>query len=220
MNVGIGNEAAQFHFKNQIFGTVYHNLPHHKQDGEFGIAKNTWLTFVPYLVPLQTDNLHIRFIYMVIKKHKFEVQSPVSLYICFLLMKRWALIHCNENPIYVFLFCELGGLSPNFHIHVSVSDLHIPRIGPHIFLQQNRQFERGNIQIAHRNMNVEIGTTAMTFLFWEYLFRIFGIVSCSVVLLLILTYSVQRWCYITERWIFQGLYWKEEHNILLQCIPQ
>ncbi len=31
--------------------------------------------------------------------------------------------HCNENPIYVFLFCELRGLSLNFLIHMSVSDL-------------------------------------------------------------------------------------------------
>jgi hypothetical protein len=36
--------------------------------------------------------------------------------------------HCIENPIYVFLFWELRGLSSNFRIHVSV----IPRIGPHI----------------------------------------------------------------------------------------
>ncbi len=41
-------------------------------------------------------------------------------------------LHCNENLIYVFLFWELRGLSPNFHIHVSVSDLYILRIGPHI----------------------------------------------------------------------------------------
>ncbi len=43
-------------------------------------------------------------------------------------------ISCNatKNPIYVFLFWELRHLSPNFHIHVSVSDLCIPRIGPHI----------------------------------------------------------------------------------------
>ncbi len=42
-------------------------------------------------------------------------------------------VHCNENPIYVFLFkWELRGLRPNFHIHVSVSDLYIPGIGPHI----------------------------------------------------------------------------------------
>ncbi len=33
---------------------------------------------------------------------------------------------------YIFLSWELRGLSPNFHIHVSVSDLYIPRIGPHI----------------------------------------------------------------------------------------
>jgi hypothetical protein len=54
-------------------------------------------------------------------------------------------MHCNENPIYVFLFWALRGLSPNFHIPVSVSDLHIPRIGPHIWLQQNRQTYPRNI---------------------------------------------------------------------------
>jgi hypothetical protein len=54
-------------------------------------------------------------------------------------------VHCKENPIYVFLFWELRSLSPNFHIHVSVSDLYIPRIGPHISLQQNRQTDSGNI---------------------------------------------------------------------------
>ena len=58
--------------------------------------------------------------------------------------------HCNENPIYVFLFWELRGLSPNFHIHVYVSDLYITRIGPHISLQQNMQIDPGNIEIYHR----------------------------------------------------------------------
>jgi hypothetical protein len=48
-------------------------------------------------------------------------------------------VHCKENPIYVFLSWELRSLSTNFHIHVSVSDLYFPRIGPHISLQQNRQ---------------------------------------------------------------------------------
>jgi hypothetical protein len=41
-------------------------------------------------------------------------------------------VHCKENPIYVFLSWELRSLSTNFHIHVSVSDLYFPRIGPHI----------------------------------------------------------------------------------------
>jgi hypothetical protein len=54
-------------------------------------------------------------------------------------------VHCNENPIYIFLFWELRGLSPKFHIHLSVNDLYIPRIDPPIFLQQNRQTNPGNI---------------------------------------------------------------------------
>ncbi len=53
--------------------------------------------------------------------------------------------HCNDKPIYVFPEKELHGLSPNFHIHVAVSNLYIPRIGPPIFLQQNRQTDCGNI---------------------------------------------------------------------------
>jgi hypothetical protein len=56
-----------------------------------------------------------------------------------------SLFQCNENPLYVFPEKELRGLSPNLRSHVSVNDLHIPRIGPHIFLQQNRQTDCGNI---------------------------------------------------------------------------
>ncbi len=47
-------------------------------------------------------------------------------------------LHCNKNPINVFLEKELIGPSPCFHIPVSVSDFYIPRIDPHIFLQQER----------------------------------------------------------------------------------
>ncbi len=56
-------------------------------------------------------------------------------------------LHCTENQIYVFPEKELRGLSPNFYIHVSVSDLqlYIPRIGPYILLQQNRQTDPGNM---------------------------------------------------------------------------
>jgi hypothetical protein len=43
--------------------------------------------------------------------------------------------HCTANPIYVFPEMKLGGLVPNSYIHVSVSDLYIPRIGLSIWLQ-------------------------------------------------------------------------------------
>jgi hypothetical protein len=54
-------------------------------------------------------------------------------------------VHCNENPIYIFPKKELRGLSYNFPIHVSVSDLYIPRMGPHVFLHQKRQTDCENI---------------------------------------------------------------------------
>jgi hypothetical protein len=47
--------------------------------------------------------------------------------------------------MHVFPEKKLLGISPNLHIHVSVSDLYIPRIHPHIFLQQNRQTDGGNL---------------------------------------------------------------------------
>jgi hypothetical protein len=73
------------------------------------------------------------------------------------------LLYCKEISIYVFLEKELRGLSPNFHIHVIVSDLYISTIGPPIFLQQN-------------------GTVSAQYLFWVYFFRIVSIVSLQCAL--------------------------------------
>ncbi len=47
-------------------------------------------------------------------------------------------LHCTKNPIYVLPEMKLGDLAPNSYIHVSVSDLYIPRIGLPIWLHQNK----------------------------------------------------------------------------------
>ncbi len=60
------------------------------------------------------------------------LRGGIMFFICVSLVKKR--LHCNENHIYVFPEKELRGLSSHFHIHVSVSDLYIPRLDPHIFL--------------------------------------------------------------------------------------
>jgi hypothetical protein len=53
--------------------------------------------------------------------------------------------HNTGNLKQIFPETELRGRSPNFHIHVSVSDLYIPTIGLPILLQENMWTDLGNI---------------------------------------------------------------------------
>jgi hypothetical protein len=69
--------------------------------------------------------------------------------------------HGTKNPIYVFPEMKLRGFIPNSYNHVSVSNLYIPRVGLPIWLQQNRQTDLGNIEIADRYMNVELGDVTL-----------------------------------------------------------
>ncbi len=83
--------------------------------------------------------------------------------------------HCNENSIWVFPEKKLRDLSPNFLIYVSVSD--IPRIGPHIFLQQTGRQIVGICKSLTDTWMWKLKLMPSNPFFWENLFRIFGIVS-------------------------------------------
>jgi hypothetical protein len=85
--------------------------------------------------------------------------------------------HCKENPIYVFLFWVLRGLGPIFHIHVSVIDLYIPRVGTHIscsridrswkYINLSQIYDCRNWETEHYNSVLEITVSFLGIHKWE-----------------------------------------------------
>jgi hypothetical protein len=74
-----------------------------------------------------------------------------------------------ENLKQIFPEKEYRGLSPNFHIHVSVSELYISTIALPVLLEEICRLILGYIKITQRHMNVEIGAEASLFPEKEYI---------------------------------------------------
>ncbi len=86
-----------------------------------------------------------------------------------------------KNPIYVFLCWELCGLSSNFIIHVSVNDLYIPRIGPHISCSRIGRSIVGNYKSLTDTRMWKLGLWPRNSFPWNICFEFSVLVLCSVV---------------------------------------
>jgi hypothetical protein len=73
-----------------------------------------------------------------------------------------------EPPTCLLNKKKLKGRRPGRRYTAAKIPFYIPRIGPHIFLQQNRQTDPGNIyKISLRYMNVGTGRQNIVILLWK-----------------------------------------------------
>jgi hypothetical protein len=102
-------------------------------------------------------------------------------------------LHCKEISIYVFPEKELRGLSLNFHIYVSVSDLYISTDRSYFPAAEyaDRSWEFKNSTQKHEFRNWDCGR-AIPFL-GIYVSNFFGIVSLQCLIHRLQHIAIGRW---------------------------
>jgi hypothetical protein len=101
----------------------------------FSISIKSGLEFVLESVQFDTADDHVC-------RYDFFVLwcNPVYMY------SSYSILHCTQNPIYVYPEMKLRGLVPNSYIYLSVSDLYIYSQDRSAYcLQQNRRTDPVNI---------------------------------------------------------------------------
>ncbi len=93
------------------------------------IIVQTWFTTILYASTVFWDTLQM----------KGHWESNINVWFWFMYFQKW---NCGTS---LFPKQNYKVQSPNFHIHVSVSDLYIPGIGLPILMQPNRQTDPGNL---------------------------------------------------------------------------
>jgi hypothetical protein len=139
---------------------------------------------VPQCLLQRTQNLYTGLLQIFLSMTRMYIYRTLQ-------MKGWW--EYNINVWFRFMYSQkctpryfqnYNVLSPNFRIHVSVSDLYIPRIGLPILQQPNRQTDPENTEMAHRYMKVGTGNEAVPFQFREYRNRFFRAVyafnTCNI----------------------------------------
>jgi hypothetical protein len=100
----------------------------------------------------------------------YALQSAeLLLYVIGNSLQCFCLLHCKQDPTYVFPEMKLCRLIPNFHTHVFVSALYIYFYNRSTYLlQQNRRTDHGNTVyklLTDTYVNVGIGKEALQFHF-------------------------------------------------------
>ncbi len=121
---------------------------------------------------------------------------------CLPITKTYLMPALQRKSHFCIHFWELRGLSPNFHIHVSVSDLYIPRIGPHISCSRIGRYIVGIYKSLTGPWNTDcgggipfLGIIVSNFRYWFFVVCFHKHSLCQLSYYVCLLYKLPAYCF-------------------------